>query len=83
MEITMGWAYLKANLNTIFRIHIVNSNNIVEYYLPYDVEKRHSVRIEQICFIDNQDVLTSPKFNLTLSLLFIHNLLFFNSFLGL
>ena len=83
MEITMGWAYLKENLNTIFRIHIVNSNNIVEYYLPYDVEKRHSARIEQICFIDNQDVLTSPKFNLTLSLLFIHNLLFFNSFLGL
>ena len=83
MEITMEWAYLKENPNTIFRIHIVNSNNIVEYYLPYDVEKRHSVRIEQICFIDNQDVLTSPKFNLTLSLLFIHNLLFFNSFLGL
>ena len=83
MEITMEWAYLKKNPNIIFRIHIVNSNNIVEYYLPYDVEKRHSARIEQICFIDNQDVLTSPKFNLTLSLLVIHNLLFFNSFLGL
>lgn len=65
----MEWAYLKENPNTIFRIHTVNSNNIVEYYLPYDVEKRHSARIEQICFIDNQDVLTSPKFNLTLSLL--------------
>lgn len=83
MKITMEWAYFKENPNTIFRIYIVNSNNIVEYYLPYDVEKRHSARIEQICFIDNQDVLTSPKFNLTLSLLFIHNLLFSNSFLGL
>lgn len=56
MELTMEWAYLKENPNTIFRIHIVNSNNIVEYYLPYDVEKRHSARIEQICFIDSQDV---------------------------
>ena len=49
MEITMEWAYLKKNPNIIFRIHIVNSNNIVEYYLPYDVEKRHSARIEQRC----------------------------------
>ena len=34
MEITMEWAYLKENPNTIFRIHIINSNNTIEYYLP-------------------------------------------------
>lgn len=56
MEITMEWAYLKENPNTIFRIHIVNSNNTIEYYLPYDTEKRHSTTIEQICFIDEQNV---------------------------
>ena len=56
MEITMEWAYLKENPNTIFRIHIVNSNNTIEYYLPYDAEKRHSATIEQICFIDENDV---------------------------
>lgn len=56
MEITMEWAYLKENPNTIFRIHIINSNNTIEYYLPYDAEKRYSATIEQICFIDEQDV---------------------------
>lgn len=69
MKRTTEWAYLKDNPSLIFRIHLINPNNTIEYYLPYDVEKRHSARIEQICFIDNQDVLTSPKFNLTLSLL--------------
>lgn len=38
------------------RIHIINSNNTIEYYLPYDTEKRHSTTIEQICFIDEQNV---------------------------
>ena len=56
MEITMEWAYLKENLNTIFRIHLINPNNTIEYYLPYDAEKRHSATIEQICFIDENDV---------------------------
>ena len=69
MKRTTEWAYLKDNPSLIFRIHLINPNNTIEYYLTYDVEKRHSARIEQICFIDNQDVLTSPKFNLTLSLL--------------
>ena len=54
MEITMEWAYLKENPNT--RIHIINSNNTIEYYLPYDTEKRHSTTIEQIFFIDEQNV---------------------------
>lgn len=63
------WAYLKDNPSLIFRIHLINPNNTIEYYLPNDVFLHHTARIEQICFIDNQDVLTSPKFNLTLSLL--------------
>ena len=50
------WAYLKANQNTIFSIHLINPNNTIEYYLPYDAEKRHSATIEQICFIDENDV---------------------------
>ena len=56
MKRTTEWAYLKDNPNTIFRIHIINSNNTIEYYLPYDAEKRHSTTIEQICFIDEQNV---------------------------
>ena len=56
MKRTTEWAYLKDNPNTIFRIHLINPNNTIEYYLPYDAEKRYSATIEQICFIDEQNV---------------------------
>ena len=71
MKRTTEWAYLKDNPSLIFRIHLINPNNTIEYYLPNDVFLHHTARIEQICFIDNQDVLTSPKFNLTLLLSFL------------
>lgn len=56
MEITMEWAYLKDNPSLKFKIHLINPNNTIEYYLPYDAEKRYSATIEQICFIDEQNV---------------------------
>lgn len=56
MKRTIEWAYLKDNPSLKFKIHLINPNNTIEYYLPYDAEKRYSATIEQICFIDEQDV---------------------------
>ena len=81
MKRTTEWAYLKDTPSLKFKIHLINPNNTIEYYLPYDAEKRHSATIEQICFIDNQDVLTSPNFNLTLSLSFLSITFIASSFL--
>lgn len=49
------WAFKKNEPNVFFRVHLLGSNGIIEYYLPED-EVRHSAWLDEIVFIDEKDV---------------------------
>lgn len=55
MEENRNWGFKKNELNIFFKVHLLGSNGIIEYYLPED-KKRHSAWLYETVFIDEKDV---------------------------
>lgn len=55
MEENKKWGFKKNEPNIIFKVHLLCSNGLIEYYLPED-KKRHSAWLDETIFIDEKDV---------------------------
>lgn len=55
MEENKKWGFKKNEPNIIFKVRLLGSNRLIEYYLQED-KKRHSTWLDETVFIDEKDV---------------------------